>query len=58
MLTADQAALGLGLTPARVRQLLAEGRIPGARLERGRWLIPTRFRVVKVRQGRPPNGSK
>lgn len=53
MLTTEQAARRLRVTPARIRQLAAAGRIPGA-VRFGRdWQIPVRFRVTKVRQGRP-----
>ena len=54
MLTSAQAAARLGVTPARIRQLAIAGRIRGAYRQGRDWLIPIRFSVQKVRQGRPP----
>lgn len=52
--TVAQAARALGVTPGRVRQLLWEGRIVGARKHGRDWLIPAPVRVREVPRGRPP----
>ena len=39
MYTTDAVANALGLSPRRVRQLLADGQLPGVRLG-GRWRVP------------------
>lgn len=50
----------LGVTVGRVRQLLNEGRLPGARKFGRDWMIPREsLENVKNRKwGRPPSGGK
>jgi excisionase family DNA binding protein len=53
--TPAEAALILGVTPTRVRQLLQEGEVEGARDEAGHWLIPARAvheRLERLRRER------
>ncbi len=51
-LTADLAARELGVSGARVRKLLAEGRIRGARKIGRDWVVPTPVQVVPAARGR------
>jgi len=53
MLTCEELAARLGVTPARVRQLAIAGRIAGARRFGPAWMFPTNARVTNVRMGRP-----
>ena len=50
-LTADLAAKELGVSGARVRKLLAEGRIRGARKNGRDWLVPTPVQVSPATRG-------
>jgi excisionase family DNA binding protein len=53
--TPTEAALILGVTPTRVRQLLQEGEIEGERDEVGHWSIPARAvhdRLERLRRER------
>ncbi|HXF67427.1 MAG TPA: helix-turn-helix domain-containing protein [Burkholderiales bacterium] len=56
--TVAEAAAVLGVTPGRVRQLLSEGRIIGARKHGRDWLIPAPVRVREVPRGRPPRQDR
>ncbi len=53
MLTTDQAARRLRVTPSRIRQLCITGRIPGAQFIGRQWFIPRGFKVERVKLGRP-----
>ncbi len=64
VLTVEEAAHRLGVSPERVRQFCRENRL-GKRLgdpERGRWVISEidlrRFMRQPRPNGRPPNGRK
>jgi len=46
----EEAAAELGVTGARVRQLLSGGRIIGARKISRAWVIPSPVRVLTARQ--------
>ena len=50
-LTADLAANELGVSGARVRKLLSEGRIRGARKIGRDWVVPTPVQVVPAARG-------
>ena len=50
-LTADLAAKELGVSGARVRKLLSEGRIRGARKIGRDWVVPTPVQVVPATRG-------
>jgi excisionase family DNA binding protein len=53
--TPTEAALVLGVTPTRVRQLLQDGELEGVRDEAGHWLIPARVvhdRLERLRRER------
>lgn len=53
-LTTTEYAHRLGINPSRVRQLLAEGRIPGARKHGRDWLIPADARPTEAEMGPRP----
>ena len=50
-LTADLAARELGISGARVRKLLSEGRIRGARKVGRDWVVPAPIEVVPAARG-------
>lgn len=56
-LTCKEAAAELNVTDGRVRQLLMEGRIWGARKFGRDWLIPSPIRVQKRKLGRPAGAA-
>ena len=49
--TVQQAAIELGISDRRVRQLAREGRMRGAIKEGAEWLIPTPVEVIPGRRG-------
>ena len=49
--TIKQAAIRLGISERRVRQLACDGRVRGATKTRAEWLIPTPVQVVPGRRG-------
>ncbi len=51
-MTTTEAAAELGVTRARIRQFIAEGRLPGARKAGRDWLIP-RDALEPVRERKP-----
>lgn len=62
LLTTDQAAARLNVTPARVRVLIREGRLPAEKFGRAHMIRESDLKLVEHRQvGRPPqaksNGS-
>jgi hypothetical protein len=60
MLTIPEMAARAGMTPARVRQLLAEGKIAGVRVSKNLWLMPeSEFAKIATpaRIGRPRKGA-
>lgn len=54
LLPSEAFARARGVSPQRVRQLLAAGRIPGALRIGGRWVIPADAPVRPAPAGRPP----
>jgi predicted nucleotidyltransferase len=52
-LSSTEFARARGLTPQRVRQLLAAGKVPGARRIGERWAIPGDAAILRVPAGRP-----
>ena len=54
LLASAAFARARGVSPQRVRQLLAAGRIPGALRVGGRWVIPADAPVRRTPSGRPP----
>ena len=56
-ITTKIAAERLGVTPSRIRVLIASGRLPAVRVGRD-WLIEERHlaRVAERKPGRPPKG--
>jgi excisionase family DNA binding protein len=58
LLTTSQAAKKLGLSAGRVRQLVADGRLPVVRLGRDNLIRAADLALVKDRKtGRPPKPS-
>lgn len=61
-LTVTQAAVRLGCTPGRVRQMLRSGILPGEKMSPWLWMIPKKAvaKAEKARPttGRPRNGAK
>jgi predicted nucleotidyltransferase len=54
-LLASQAyARARGVSPQRIRQLLAAGKVPGALRVGGRWVIPADAPILRSAPGRPP----
>ena len=49
--TVQQAAVELGISDRRVRQLAREGRVRGATKNGSEWLIPTPVEVIPRRRG-------
>ena len=49
--TVRQAAIELGVSDRRVRQLAREGRVRGAAKAGSEWLIPTPVKVIPGRRG-------
>jgi predicted nucleotidyltransferase len=54
LLASEAFARARGVSPQRVRQLLAAGRIPGALRVGGRWVIPADAPILRAAPGRPP----
>lgn len=54
LLASEAFARARGVSPQRVRQLLAAGRIPGALRVGGRWVIPADAPIRRAPGGRPP----
>jgi excisionase family DNA binding protein len=55
MLTTEQAADRLGVTPARVRVLIREGRLPAQSFGRAHMISEDDLKLVEDRKpGRPP----
>ncbi|MGQ0751531.1 MAG: hypothetical protein ACT4PS_13425 [Betaproteobacteria bacterium] len=57
-LSVTQFAAREGVTRTRVLQLLAAGRIPGARKAGHQWVIPATARMVRRAAGRPGKASR
>ncbi len=53
MITVSQAARSKDLTRQHLAKLCKQGRIPGAQFLYGLWLLPEKFTITPVRQGRP-----
>lgn len=59
LLTTAEAARELGVTPRRVRQLIADGRIAAKKVGRDYVIDPRSLKAVENRQtGRPKKGEK
>lgn len=54
LLSSDAFARARVVSPQRIRQLLAAGRIPGALRVGGRWVIPADAPIRRPPGGRPP----
>ena len=55
MLTTEQTAEQLGVTPARVRQMIIAGRLPAQRFGRSHMVLESDLQLVEGRKpGRPP----
>lgn len=56
MLTTEEAATALGVTTARVRQMIIAGRLPAQRFGRSHMILESDLQLVEGRTpGRPPN---
>jgi excisionase family DNA binding protein len=56
LLTTEEAAARLGVTTARVRQMIIAGRLPAQRFGRSHMIAESDLRLVAHRKpGRPPN---
>ena len=53
-LTVREAAIELGVSYRRMYQLLAEGRVKGAKKHSGVWLVPSPVRVFQSLKGPLP----
>jgi hypothetical protein len=61
MLTVPEMAARAGMTPGRLCQLIAEGKIAGVRVSKKMWLVPeSEFEKIAApaRTGRPRKGSR
>jgi excisionase family DNA binding protein len=55
LLTTEDAAVQLGVTPARVRQMIIAGRLPAQRFGRSHMILESDLHLVEHRvPGRPP----
>jgi len=55
ILTTDEAAMRLEVTPARVRQMIIAGRLPAQRFGRSHMILESDLALVEGRKtGRPP----
>ena len=57
MLTSREVAAALGVSPKRARQLLQQGRIPGATKIGRDWLAPEPLRVILGKRGPKPQAK-
>ncbi len=58
MLTTEEAATHLGVTTARVRQMIIAGRLPAQRFGRSHMILESDLQLVENRKaGRPPKPS-
>ena len=46
-MTLSEAAIKLGVTPGRLRQLAQQGRVLGARKVGRAWVIPTNVKIIQ-----------
>jgi len=53
MITTEEAAKKMNLSSRQIRLMAKSGRILGAKLFGGVWLLPDDFSIIKVRRGRP-----
>jgi hypothetical protein len=51
LISAGEAAIKLKVSPRRVQILCAQGRIRGAQIVGGSWILPTGFRVTPGARG-------
>jgi excisionase family DNA binding protein len=59
LLTTTRAAAELGVTPGRIRAMIAAGRLKATRAGRDWLLVPKSLDAVRDRKtGRPPQSSK
>ncbi len=55
MLTTEEAAVQLEVTPARVRQMIIAGRLPAQRFGRSHMILESDLQLLEGRKpGRPP----
>jgi len=58
MLTTEEAATHLGVTSARVRQMIIAGRLPAQRFGRSHMILESDLQLLEGRQpGRPPKSA-
>ncbi|MHB8953518.1 MAG: helix-turn-helix domain-containing protein [Pirellulaceae bacterium] len=55
LLNVEEAAVVVGCTPGRIRQMLRKGTLPGVKANDRAWLI-TKRAAEKLAQQRPPKG--
>jgi hypothetical protein len=53
MKTTDEAAKEQGVTERRMRALCADGRVVGAQLKGGTWILPDKVVVLAAGRSRP-----
>ncbi len=57
-LTTEEAALSLGVTPSRVRQMIRAGKLPATRFGKAHLIFEKDLALVQERPlGRPPNAK-
>ncbi len=55
LLNVGEAAVVIGVTTGRVRQMLLDGTLKGIKANRRAWLVPKK-EAEKLRDNRPPKG--
>lgn len=59
LLSTEEAAARLGVAGSRIRQLIAEGRLPAKKIGAGYVISARDLKLVEVRKpGRPPKAAK
>ena len=57
MASTKDAAKEIGVTPCRVRQLCGQGRVLGAELIAGRWIVPMPIEILPAKPSRRRPGK-
>ncbi len=58
LLTTQEAAIKLGVTAGRVRQMIADGQLPATKMGRDNFIKESDLRLVENRKvGRPPKSA-